>query len=459
MYKEFQIRFQEKLNLSLPFKNKYNISICRILTEEKQMKRYPCAILLVLLGVPFMTMAQAQEDEWPPRDKGVTLSMVLGPEGMGGGIGYVWHDVAGEPERFLQIYDVITDTAFQAYFVKYIEPTIFTENDQIETLILYVNRTGSHYFGIGPDTEIEDAACLGKEIYWGSLGYAFRLPADFGITISGRYHRTDLRDTDLEEPEFHEDYPELDQPISEVYPDLYESDMFQDMPMTHAVSLSLFHDNQEGRHKAYPTRGGYEKITVTRVDEALGADWNYWKYTAEVAHFIPLLGLTSFKQDPYNILALYARWDRMDGKEEEIPFWEYPALGHTKISIADFFDETGLRGYWEKRYADQNRAMATVEFRHRVKANWYPKYKEPENELLAEGLKSIKNFVYNTSWVFFYDTGQVWSDEQEELEDEWKNSYGLGWVFYFDPGHNMRVTVAYSDELSNYIIFAYNQLF
>ncbi|GEM_PF-5824519 len=410
-------------------------------------------LTLILLTLPVSILA---EDEWPPKGKGFTMAMLFGPEGIGGGLGYVWHDVAGKPGRFLQVYDVFTDTAFRQYILDYVEPSLFLERDKLSALALYVNRTGSQFFGVGPDTDMDDAACYGKEIYLGRLSYTVLLPGRFGISLQGEHHRTELRDTDLDDPGFDERYPDLDRPISEVYPLLYESEEFNDRPSTHALSLALFHDNQAGRNKVFPTKGGYERITATRVNESLGADWNYWRYSAETAHFFPLIGLTSFERDPYNILGLYVRWDRLDG--DEIPFWAYPALGHSRISISDYLDEFGLRGYWENRYADQNRALASFELRHRVRANWYPRYKSPENRMAANILSSMRNFVYNTSWVFFYDLGQVWSDEDDELEDL-HGSAGVGWVFYFDPGHNMRVTIAYSDELSNYIIFAYKQAF
>ena len=402
--------------------------------------------------------SEPAEKAWPPRNDGLVIPILFGPEGIGGGLGYYFHDLGGKQGRDLLLHDVFTNTAYKQLLGDFTEPDFLLPGGTLNLRGYYLHRTGLHFFGIGNDTDIEDGAYYGAEIYSGRLSYEWTIARGLGLGGGAEYHRTALHDGKLGDPNFDPNYPELDRPLSEVYPALVRSDDFHFREMTHNWFATVFHDDRD--HPVFPTRGGYQRATITRVDESLGADWNYWLYTAEAAVFVPA-------PNDHNVAGLYARWDRLDGRE--LPFWELPALGHGRLNLADYTDDFGLRGYWENRFQDKNRALASFEFRHRTRAEWWPedflnfpkpKEKEPRFKFMA-GQKTLgetaHEFVLNSSTLVFLDAGNTWGDH--ESLDAVRLTPGVGAVLYFDTGMAMRVTVGFSDELTFYQVFADWQAF
>ncbi|OGP60217.1 MAG: hypothetical protein A2V67_18665 [Deltaproteobacteria bacterium RBG_13_61_14] len=416
--------------------------------------------ICLIVGVLLLAGSAAAEEEWPPRKSDFSIPIVFGPEGSGGGVGYYFHDLFGKKSRNLYLHDTFTNTAYKQLMADFQEPDLLLPRSLLKVRFLYLNRTGIHFFGIGNDTDMDDAAYSGAEVYRGLVSYQVSFGPGLGIGGGAEYHRTSHRDGLLRNPNFQAGIDELDRPISEVYPALYHSADFRFREFTHNWFVTVFHNNLD--QPIFPTRGGYEQFRLARVDESMGADWNYWRYSAEAAHFFQA-------PNNYNVLGLYGRWDRLDGRY--LPFWEYPALGHARIGLADYLDGNGLRGYWENRFQEKNRVLGSIEFRHRTRAKWFSKDKfnlgkehqpseKPRPKWLPErkplGL-TLQGFLLNSSTLVFVDAGQTWGDH--DPLNRIRVTPGVGAVFYFKSGIAMRMTVGFSDELTAYQLFTYWQAF
>ncbi len=385
--------------------------------------------------------AMEVEEEWPPRENGFQIPIILGTEGIGGGLGYVFHDFGKDHRRF-SIYPVFAyDTDYRILAAEYTEPSLILDRDALNFTAFYQKRTGTHYFGIGPDRRIEDGAYYQREQYLYALSYSAFLMGDFGLSGEIGYDRVVPRLSNLDDrDDFYSGISELDRPLEDVYPGLVNSPEWRD-EMNHYWSVSAFFDNREGPTN-FPVGGGYLIGSVKRVDEANGADWNYWHYKADAALFVPL-------GDDYNILSGHARWDRLDG--ERVPFYKLPSLGQSRFSTGYILDGYAMRGVWENLWADRNRALFSGEIRHRTRAGWYP---EDLREIEFPFDFNPERFIKHSASFAWVDAGQVWPDD-EEFEDV-RLSYGVGIFFFFDTGVAQQITLGYSDDLQNYMLFSQN---
>jgi hypothetical protein len=411
------------------------------------MKRLVPLILSTAVIFLYSSAVSAEEaEDWPPRNGGPAIAMILGPEGYGGGLGWAFWDL-GKEGRDLFLYPIFADTDYRLYFMDYREPGLLRPEDgeNLSFRAFYQKRTGTHFFGVGPEAEIEDGAFYQRENYLFKLEYTCPFTKHFGAAGSIGYDRTVARAStlDLGDLSFEAELPELDRPLDEVYPWLFDSREFRD-EYNHFWSVSLWFDNQKGP-RGFPTGGGHLKGSASRIDEAQSADWNYWRYTIFAAMFAPV-------SDDYNIIGLHLRWDRLDGGN--VPFYKLPSLGQARFSTGYVLDGNAMRGVWENLWADRNRALASVEYRHRVKAGWYP---DDLREMEFPFEFDPEEFVRNAAWFGWVDAGQVWPDD-EELEDL-RTSLGIGAVLYFANGMSQQITLGFSDDLSAYMLFTYGMQF
>jgi len=404
------------------------------------------AVLSLLLFAPFSNAAEEEEKkDWPPKNNGPSIAVVLGPEAYGGGPGYVWWDL-GRPGRRVYFYTVFADTPYRTFLFNYTEPGLMKQGEKLDFTAFYIRRTGTHFFGIGPDREMEDGAFYQRQEYLYKIEYTYPLADRLSISVGGAYNRVVSRESTLDMGDrgsFQNGFSELDRPLEEVYPGLLGSDVAR-KEMNHYASICLRLDTLQGPRN-FPVRGGYLYGRAERVDESLGADWDYWKYVVEGAYFFPL-------SDDYNIMGARLRWDRVDGKE--LPFYALPSLGQARFSTGYVMDRNAMRGVWENLWVDVNRALASVEYRHRVKAGWYPdSWRQVEFPLDFDP----ERFIRNMAWFLWADAGQVWPEYERPDSPRW--SYGIGNVLYFESGLNQQITIGFSDEMSFYTLFAYGLQF
>ena len=178
----------------------------------------------------------------------------------------------------------------------------------------------------------------------------------------------------------------------------------------------------------------------------MGADWDYFRYKAKAAMFVPVLG-------EYNIFGASLWWDRIDGEDEEIPFYKLPSLGQARYSTGYVYDSPGLRGIWENLYADQNRAIFSLQLRHRGRGDWMW---DMESEDLKYDI-DYERLIENSALQLWAEGGQVWEDGEEP--EEIIMSYGIGLVLFFETGFAQEISLGYSNDLQNYLLFTYNQQF
>jgi len=391
-----------------------------------------------------VTAEPAGPGEWPPKNSGTAIPMIFGPEGYGGGLGFVLWDFGAKDGRRLFVQPILADTDYRTYVLEYTEPSLLVENDQLDFTAFYQKRTGTHYFGVGPDPEIDDGAYYQRENYLVKLSYKLPLVQYFGITGEIGYDRTALGKSTLDDrPDFHDDHPELDRPIEDVYPELFDSRDFDD-EFNHYWSVALWLDTREGPRE-FTTRGIHLAGRLDRVDENNGADWNYWRYTASAAAFFPVV-------DDYNVICGRLRWDRVDGKN--VPFYKLPTLGQARYSLAHVTGQKAMRGIWENLLADKNRYIATVEYRHRTKGAWIPaNWAQPISGVDFD----LAEFVRNTAVVGWADVGQVWPDDLDYSDII--TSFGISAMLYFDNGIAQQFSIGFSNDLSMYMSFSYGTQF
>jgi len=407
-----------------------------------------------------LAWALRAEESWPPRKGGFEIPLQTGPEGYGSGLGYYFHDLFGKKSRDLFLHDLISNTAYSQYLVDFQEPDLLLPNSTLSLRYLYLYRTGLQFFGIGNNTHFDDGSYYGAETYLARASYELRFGPGLGLAAGAEYHRTANHDGRLKDPEFLAGQDALNRPISQVYPLLFRSDAFRFREFTHNWFVAAFHDNRD--NLLFPTRGGYERARVILVDPRMGADWSYYHYTAEAAHFFPI-------PNGYNVLGGYLRWDRLDGRE--LPFWEYPALGHSRLNLSSYVDGFGLRGYWENRLQEQNRVLGSLEFRHRTRGQWFPtekfnfgkrekKEEKPRPKWLGEQKplgELMHDYIINSSTLLLVDAGQTWSDGQQL--NQVRLTPGLGLVLYWNSGLVTRLTVGFSDEMIAYQLWVDCQAF
>lgn len=388
-------------------------------------------------------LVRAQEEQWPPKNNGPAIAIIMGTEGIGGGPGYALWDL-GREGRNLYVYSIFADTDYRLYYLDYSEPGLLKEGEKVDFTAFYQKRTGTHFFGVGPDAQMEDGAYYQRENYLFTLSYTLPFTRRFGASGGIGYDRTVIRESTLDDfDSFHADYEELDRPAEDVYPELFTSREFDD-EFNHYWSVELWADFREGPPE-FPVKGGYLRGSLARIDEANGGDWNYWRYKVEASLFVPV-------SDEYNVVGLRARWDRLDGKF--VPFYKLPSLGQARFSTGFVTDTNAMRGVWENLWADRNRFLATIEFRHRVKAGWYPEeWKQTEFPFDFDPYR----FVRNMAWFMWIDAGEVWPDD--ESMGDLKLSQGIGNVLYFDNGCSQQITIGFSENLRFYMMFTYGMQF
>ena len=145
--------------------------------------KYVLSMCVSLMLMVFVLSYETKAEEWPPRNNGFMLPLIFGPEGIGGGVGYAAYDF-GKEGRSAYIYPIIADTDYRSYLFGYHEPKIIKEGDHIDLTAFYQKRTGTHFFGIGSDREMEDGAYYQRENYLYKLSYTIPV-TDIFFGLSG----------------------------------------------------------------------------------------------------------------------------------------------------------------------------------------------------------------------------------------------------------------------------------
>ncbi len=150
-------------------------------------------VLLELPGLAPGALGADQEEEWPPRNNGFNLVakgvglMQTGPEGVGLGLGYAFWDL-GKEERNLYLLGMFADTPYRTFLLDYSEPGLFRDGDRLRFTAFYQLRPATHFFGIGPDREMEDGAYYQRQNYLYAFTYGLPLWDHFGMSAGIGYY-------------------------------------------------------------------------------------------------------------------------------------------------------------------------------------------------------------------------------------------------------------------------------
>lgn len=110
------------------------------------------------------------------------------------------------------------------------------------------------------------------------------------------------------------------------------------------MSFSLIVNTREDITR--PTRGWTLVASIAHVDQSLGSDFQYTRYTFEASYLLPLLTRRQ-------VFGLRVGGTHLDGEIENIPFYELAYLGGDRT----------LRGFFQYRFLGRSAALATAEYR------------------------------------------------------------------------------------------------
>ena len=167
---------------------------------------------------------------------------------------------------------------------------------------------------------------------------------------------------------------------------------------------------------AYSTRGGYFKASVERNQEARGLPYSFTAQEYEAAHQIP------FVREQFVLAARALVTLTTPDSGDAVPVMLAPYLGSGST----------LRGYANRRFVDQNRALVSGEYRWR-----------PSRYL---------------DMALFLDAGQVAPDRHDFDLDAFEIGWGVGARFHGPTFNALRVEVAHGREGLR-LIFAGSQPF
>lgn len=123
--------------------------------------------------------------------------MQTGPEGVGLGLGYAFRDL-GKEDRNLYLLGMFADTPYRTFLLDYSEPGLFRDGDRLRFTAFYQLRSAAHFFGIGPDREMEDGAYYQRQNCLYAFTYALPLRDHFGMSAGIGYDRTVCRESELD---------------------------------------------------------------------------------------------------------------------------------------------------------------------------------------------------------------------------------------------------------------------
>ena len=167
---------------------------------------------------------------------------------------------------------------------------------------------------------------------------------------------------------------------------------------------------------AYSTRGGYLRASVERNQEARGLPYSFTAQEYEAAHQVPLV------REQFVLAARALLTLTTPDSGDAVPVMLAPYLGSGST----------LRGYANRRFADQNRALMTGEYRWR-----------PSRYL---------------DMALFVDAGQVAPDRHDFHFNEFEIGWGIGARFHGPTFNALRVELAHGREGFR-LIFAGSQPF
>jgi len=189
-------------------------------------------------------------------------------------------------------------------------------------------RYPDKFWGIGPDTNEEAEEDFTPRTF--AVGGTLRRSLREGLSVGASYEFSNDEITEVQE----------------------DGDLATGMvdgsagAVVSGVGLAVSWDTRDNTF--YATRGSFHQASVRWFGSALGSDYDYVAFNADVRKYVAL--------GPRTVLALQGVYAGVDGTA---PFRLLPQFGGPSL----------VRGYWAGRYRDNHTAVGQVDLR--VKIGWH----------------------------------------------------------------------------------------
>lgn len=328
-------------------------------------------------------------------------------DGLGGGINIEFVKLAHLKERYPDLSvegsGLWTLDPIQAYSLKIRQERILETGFFAGTTFRYENRGKENFYGIGPETSLGDGTVYRMErtAIEGFLGCEFLNTWNVKTTVGYR----NVNITHGEDGG------------RGVIDTIFVATSRQNIPglagdEIFSANFDLEHDNRDS--KDVPTEGGYERFRFS-VNKGMENDAGYFKYRAEVAHFLKLFS-------DRRIFAFRGIAEQNHGfNDRKVPFFEMARLGG--YGAYPRFGDVH-RGYKRDRFYDENLFLFNVEYRW---AAW-----------------EYKSWTMDS--VLFSDIGQVFDRWRDFSFGDFRWSYGLGFRVSLEKNILLAVEIARANE-------------
>jgi hypothetical protein len=333
---------------------------------------------------------------------------------------------------------IYTTNKYETYMIDLTEPHLFTENGWGKIYISLDSAPIKRFYGPGKgfleDREEDTGNDSLKDNICNWRSHSFTLeprytywfkPTVWGMRIQFNYEDYKPQDSNLDVDE--ED--DSTRPISDIWPEVFESEEFQEGGLFIGPALSFVHDSRKDRfpvgggreEKVFPTRGGRQELSMSLYDPTFGSDYSFSSVSFDARHFFPL------SEDELTVLGIRARLISNGG---DTPFWKLPGFG-----AGD-----SLRGYHSSRFIDNHSVLFNVELRQAIDVA----------TTLFKGAITLRAPML----VLFYDYGRVYEDLKDVTDELYgfHDSYGAAFRFIVTPSIVIRFEYAWSEEETDFYV-------
>jgi outer membrane protein assembly factor BamA len=260
------------------------------------------------------------------------------------GITYYHTDLFGRDKRDMLLGALTTQSGQNNFMFSWVEPGMPLEDGRISLGIFYTENPlgGIRYFGEGNWNNYEDVASNFRATAGGgSLGYIYEFTEHFTLFSFYGFSNHSYDDPD---PEFEFDDDEYaSRPISEVHPDIFDSEEFQEGYNKGSFSTGLSYDSRERERLLRYGPGMKISGGISWSNGNLGSDYNWLEASAGFSHYI---GLDEVGKHLFCYRVHYVH------SQGDVPFDQLPSL-----------NSGTNRGYYSGRFRDENKLEGNLEYR------------------------------------------------------------------------------------------------
>jgi outer membrane protein assembly factor BamA len=363
-----------------------------------------------------------------------------GPDtGFGVGASGLFRDIGDKEGRYLTFTAQYTINQYNSYSIEWQEPGLFGKSGWGRIYVGYDAKPSRLFYGIGNDSSKESASSFGntdidlepRYDYW----FMNKPDKRIGLKVNWRYYYFDPKDG----PKIDEDKLQTlsQRRISTVFPGFYHSDQFSTGEVS-GFGVDFIYDDRKDKYPmgggrdevVYPYFGGRQEFYYAAYNTALGSDFNYTNWSANLSYYLPIGW-------EWTVLALHGAINIKDG---DVPWWDMNSFG----SGGSEGGTNTLRGYHDGRFRDNDLIIFNAELRQHFPV-----------EITPLPFWILKQFKLRAPGVaLFYDYGRVYDKESQIVGnfDGFHWTCGIGFRFIISPSVVVRADYAVSNEESDFYL-------